>query len=117
MNRALNLVLLISLLLSACSRVQTGQPAGQSRSPTDGGVAGPSFAAAAAKVTDACSLTSTSLAEKLVPGASPPEREQFPRGDARSGMRNPHSRSLLTQARTSLLRVRNSFPGSPKAAI
>jgi len=78
MNRALIFVLLTSLQLSACSREQTAQPAGQSQSPTDGGVGGPSLAAAAAKVTDACSLVPADLARKLVPGASPPQSEQFP---------------------------------------
>jgi hypothetical protein len=41
-------------------------------------VGGPSLAAAAAKVTDACSLAPADLAQKLVPGAFPPQREQFP---------------------------------------
>ena len=93
MNRALIFVLLTNLLLSACSRVQTTRPAGQSQSPTDGGVAGPSVAAAAAKVTDACSLIPVGIAERLVPGASPPEREQFPR---RCTLRNAKSALGIT---------------------
>jgi hypothetical protein len=42
-------------------------------------VGGPSLAAAAAKVTDACSLAPAALVQKLVPGASPPQKEEFPR--------------------------------------
>jgi hypothetical protein len=41
-------------------------------------VGGRSVGGAAAKVTDACSLVPADLSPKLVPGASPPQREQFP---------------------------------------
>ena len=78
MKRALILVLLTCLLLSACSRAQTDQPAGRSQSPPSGDVAGQSFAAAAAKVSDACSLMPAGLAQQIVPGGSPPQSEKFP---------------------------------------
>ena len=78
MNRALIFVLFTSLLLSACSGKQAAQPAGQSPSPAGGGGGGQSLGAAAAKLTDACSLVPADLSQKLVPGASPPQSEQFP---------------------------------------
>lgn len=56
MNRALIFALLTSLVLSAYSRGQTAQPAGQSQSPISGIAGGVSLGAAAAKVADACSL-------------------------------------------------------------
>ena len=77
MNRAVILVL-FTLLLSSCSRMRTGKPVEQSQSPIDRGAAGPAFAAGAAKVTDMCSLMPADLVQRLVPGAAPPEREQFP---------------------------------------
>jgi hypothetical protein len=79
MNRALIFALLTSLVLSACSRGQTAQSAGQSQSPISGTAGGPSLAVAASKVADACSLAPADLLQKLVPGASPPQSEQFPR--------------------------------------
>src|SRR4029434_7236533 len=79
MNRALIYALLTSMVLSACSRENASLGAGQSQSPTGGAVRGPSLAAGAAKVTDACSLAPADIAQKLVPGASPPQSEQFPR--------------------------------------
>jgi len=47
MNRALIFALLTSLVLSACSREQTAQPASQSQSPTGRAVGEPSLAASA----------------------------------------------------------------------
>src|SRR5689334_20567418 len=79
MNRTSIFALLTSLVMSACSHERASQHAGQSQSPTGGVVGGPSLAAAAAKVTDACSLAPADLTQKLVPGASPPQSEQFPR--------------------------------------
>jgi hypothetical protein len=77
MNRVL-IFLLSILLLSACSRAQRNQPAGRPRSPTDGGAADSSFAAAAAKVTDMCTLMPADLTQKIVPGGSAPQGEKFP---------------------------------------
>lgn len=78
-NRGLTLVLLTSLLLSACAALKTGQGTNRGQSSTGADANGPSFAAAAAKVTDACNLMPADLAQKLVPSASSPLSEQFPR--------------------------------------
>ncbi len=78
MNRALILVLFTSLLLCACSHLQMPQRADRSQSSTDRDVGGPSYSAAAAKVTDMCSLMPADLAQKLVPSGFAPERERFP---------------------------------------
>jgi hypothetical protein len=84
MNRVLIFVLLTTVLWSACVlKKSTGpdsqsQPAGQSQPTTAGTATGPSLAAAAAKVTDMCSLMPADLAQKLVPGASSPQSEKFP---------------------------------------
>jgi hypothetical protein len=90
------LVLLASLSLPACSPEKASQPVGKPQPPAAEGagdsspsaaagaaVAGGAGAAAgaataAAKVTDACSLVPADLAQRLVPGASPPQSEQFP---------------------------------------
>jgi hypothetical protein len=77
MKRMSVFVLLANLLLSACAPAQTPQPASQPQSPTAAGTAGASLVAAAAKVTDVCSLMPADLAAKLVPGASPPQSQKF----------------------------------------
>lgn len=77
-NRGLILVLLTSLLLSACAALKTGQGANRGQSSTSTDPNGPSFAAAAAKVTDACSVMPVDLTQKIVPGGSSPQSEKFP---------------------------------------
>lgn len=81
MKRSLVFVLFASLLFvfTACSNKQTSKPAGQPQSPAGDGGGGSSLSAAAAKVTDACSLVPADLIQKLVPGASAPLSEQFPK--------------------------------------
>ena len=79
MNRVVIGIVLASLLLCGCSRQQTPQPSSQPSAPTAKPAGGSSLAAAAAKVTDACSLVPAELAQKLVPGASTPQSEQFPK--------------------------------------
>ena len=78
MNRAL-ILLLVALTLPACSRVQMARPADRGQSTTDSGTSGASFSAAAAKVTDACTLMPTDLVQKIAPGALAPQSEQYPR--------------------------------------
>jgi hypothetical protein len=90
MKRVLTLVLLAGLLLPACGPSEKPQQGDKPQAPIAGGagksspsaVAGAGSAAgaaaAAAKVTDACSLMPADLAQKLVPGASAPQSEQFP---------------------------------------
>ena len=70
---------LFGLLSSACAQVKTVPRAGQVKSPGGEPASSSSFGAAAAKVQDACSLLPMDLVEKLVPGASEPAREEFPK--------------------------------------
>jgi len=74
-KRALIFVLLTNLLLAACKLTQGPQSAHQSQPSTEGAS---SFAVAAAKITDACSLMPADFVQRLVPGASAPQSERFP---------------------------------------
>ena len=84
MNRALIFDLLTTVLWSACVfKKSTGpdsqsQPADQGQPTTAGTATGPSLAAAAAKLTDVCSVMPADLAQKIVPGGSSPQSKQFP---------------------------------------
>jgi hypothetical protein len=99
MNRALIFVLLTAVLLSACvfkkstEQASTTRSAGQDQPTTDGSGTGPSLAAAAAKLTDACSLMPAAYVQKLVPGASAPEKERYP---LRCTVRNDKSALEIT---------------------
>ena len=82
MYRALILVL-AALLSCACFRTTASRSTSMpSSSPqpasADGGGSDASYAAAAAKVTDACTVMPTALAEKIVPGGAAPVSEKFP---------------------------------------
>ena len=72
MNRALIPMLLANLLLVGCTSTQG--PHSQPRRSSDGS----SLGAAAAKITDACSLMPVDFVQRLVPGASAPQSERFP---------------------------------------
>jgi hypothetical protein len=84
MNRLLVLTLLATALLSACVFQKLSKPAiqaknGQDQPTTGGNEGGSSLAAAAAKITDACTLMPAELVKNIVPGASTPQSEQYPR--------------------------------------
>lgn len=79
MTRLLILILCTAILLPACSQGRTGQRTPPAKSGNSDVSASSSFGAAAAKVTDACTLAPTELVEKLVPRAFEPSREQFPK--------------------------------------
>jgi hypothetical protein len=84
MNRLLVLTLLATALLSACVFQKLSKPAfqakhGQDQPTAAGGEGGSSVAAAAAKITDACTLMPADLVKQIVPGASAPQSEQHPR--------------------------------------
>ena len=72
MNRALIPMLLANLLLVGCASTQG--PQSQPQPSSDGS----SLGAAAAKITDACSLMPADWVQRLVPGASAPQSERFP---------------------------------------
>ena len=91
MKRALIFVL-PALVLSACLRASTTRPAGQS-TLTNGTGSGSSYAAAVAKLTDACPLMPADYVQKLVPGASAPTTERFP---LRCTVRNDKSALEIT---------------------
>jgi hypothetical protein len=77
-------ILLVLLVLSACTSAQAPQPAGDTQAPgvaeppSAQGGSGASIADAAIKVTDWCTLMPADLAAKLVPGASAPQSQLFP---------------------------------------
>ncbi len=78
-NRRLILVLLTSLLLSACVSLKPGgQGTNRGQSSTGADANGPSLATAAAKVTDMCTLMPVDLTQKIVPGGASPQGERFP---------------------------------------
>ena len=83
MNRGLSLVLLTTVLCCACALKKSTEPGGQGRSAgqdqptTDGSSTGSSLAAAAARVTDMCSLMPADLVKKIVPNADAPIRDQI----------------------------------------
>jgi hypothetical protein len=84
MNRSLIPVISAVLLLSACMRLPTtrSRPATSndrgSSAVSDESANGSSYAANAAKVTDACTLMPPELVKKIVPAASAPQSEQYP---------------------------------------
>ena len=82
MYRALILVL-AALLSCACfrttaSRSTSGPSASTQPASADRGGSNASYAAAAAKITDACTVMPAALAEKIVPGGAAPLSEKFP---------------------------------------
>ena len=76
-NRRLIFVLVTNLLLSACASLKPGQGTNR-QSPTGADANAPSLAAAAARITDACSVIPADLAQKIVPGGSAPQSEKIP---------------------------------------
>src|SRR6266550_2605901 len=85
MKQAVLFVLLTTVLCCACVLKKSTEPTNRARSagegqPTNDGRAGAgsSLAAAAAKITDACSVMPTDLSQKIVPGGSAPQSEKFP---------------------------------------
>lgn len=92
MHHLLSLVLAISLLSSACLRAST---TGSTRHPasTNGTGSGSSYAAAVAKLTDACPLMPADYVQKLIPGASAPTKERYP---LRCTVRNDKSALEIT---------------------
>jgi hypothetical protein len=85
MNRSLIPVMSAALLLSACTRLPTTKSPRPSTSNDRGSSAvsdesanESSYAANAAKVTDACTLMPPELVKKIVPSASAPQSEQYP---------------------------------------
>ena len=91
MNRILILVL-PTLVLSACLRASTTGSTSQPTS-TNGTGNGSSYAAAVAKLTDACPLMPADYVQKLVPGASAPAKERYP---LRCTVRNDKSALEIT---------------------
>jgi hypothetical protein len=88
----MSLVLAISLLSSACLRAST---TGSTRQPasTNGTGSSSSYAAAVAKLIDACPLMPADYVQKLVPGASAPTKERYP---LRCTVRNDKSALEIT---------------------
>ena len=83
MNRPLLLVLPVALLMCACLRTPTSRSTNQASSKDEGpsssnGGNRSSYAANAAKVTDACALMPQDFVQKLAPGAYAPTKEQYP---------------------------------------
>ena len=76
MHHLLIFVLAISLLSSACLRAST---TGSTSQPSSANGTGgrPSYAAAVAKLTDACTLLPADLVKKIVPNADAPIRDQI----------------------------------------
>jgi hypothetical protein len=85
-------IVLTSLLASACLRASTTGSTSQPSS-TNGTGDGPSYAAAVAKLTDACPLMPADYVQKLVPGALAPEKERYP---LRCTVRNDKSALEIT---------------------
>jgi len=90
MNRALISILLTTLVFSACMskksdgpiatrRDGSGESSDQRQSTTESAGNGSALAAPAAKITDVCSVMPADLVQKIVPGASAPQSEQYPR--------------------------------------
>jgi len=75
-KRALIFVL-PTLVLSACLRASTTGSTTQPSSANGTG-GGASYAAAVAKLTDVCPLLPANYVQKLVPGASAPQKERYP---------------------------------------
>jgi hypothetical protein len=93
MNRALILVLVITLLPSAaCLRTSTSRSANQSSSTAETGNRS-SYAAAAAKLEDVCPLMPADFVQRLAPGAYPPSKERYP---LRCTVRNDKSALEIT---------------------
>ena len=78
MKRKMVLLLLTSLLFSACLRMSTNRSASKPLS-TDGTGNKSKSAEAAARITDACTLMPADLVQKIVPGASNPQSSNYPR--------------------------------------
>ena len=85
-------IVLTSLLSSACLRASTTGSTSQPSS-TNGTGGGSAYAAAVAKLTDACPLMPADYVQKLVPGASAPEKERYP---LRCTVRNDQSALEIT---------------------
>src|SRR3989442_5381765 len=77
-SRRLILLLVTCLLMSACAALRAGKDTKRDQ-PADTDANGPSFAAEAARITDACTVMPANLTQKIVPGGSPPQSEKFPR--------------------------------------
>jgi len=77
LNHRLMLVVLTCLVFSACAAMKIGQGT-RGHSTTGADPAGSSFAAAAEKIADACSVMPAGLAQKIVPGGAAPLSEKFP---------------------------------------
>src|SRR5260370_3079160 len=90
-NRTLILVL-PTLVLSACLRASTTGSTSQPSS-TNGTGSSSSYAAAVAKLIDACPLMPADYVQKLVPGASAPAKERYP---LRCTVRNDKSALEIT---------------------
>lgn len=92
MNSGHVIVPLAWLALAGCSPKQDARPEGQTQSAGAGQpqpasqasgasssqAQGTSYGAAAAKLTDMCSLAPAKLVQTLVPNAGPPEKERYP---------------------------------------
>ena len=92
MNRALIVLLPAALLMSACLGMpKAGSTKNSQSSSAD--TTGSSYAAAVAKLTDACPLMPADFVQKLVPGASAPEKERYP---LRCTVRNDKSALEIT---------------------
>src|SRR2546421_2207471 len=77
MNRQLIFALPALLILSGCLRTSPNRSA-SGPSSTKGTSSDSSYAAAAAKVKDACTLMPANLVQKIVPGASASQGSQYP---------------------------------------
>jgi len=84
-KRTLISLLPAALLFSACMRSTAPKSASTSSAndrsaatSNDGGADTSTYAASAAKVTDACTLMPPELVKKIVPGANAPQGEQYP---------------------------------------
>jgi len=85
MKPALVLAIPVMLLVSACVRMPTTKSSSPSSSNNPGPASlnnktgnGSAYAAAAAKLEDACTLMPDDVVQKLAPGAYPPSRERYP---------------------------------------
>src|SRR5438045_7827345 len=76
MNRQLIFVLPALLIMSGCVRTSANRSASEPSS-TKGAGSGSSYAANAAKITDACTLMPADLVKQIVPNADAPVRDQI----------------------------------------
>src|SRR5213080_2911023 len=83
-------VIAMAVAISSCMLRKSSEPVSvkggapeqsskQPQSATDSSGNGSSYAANAAKITDACTLIPADLVKKIVPNANAPTREQYPR--------------------------------------